>query len=83
MGPYFLDKGSKPCPLHWEYGVLTTGPPGKSHDRSVLKMNNPKENQAEIKIGNPLKKKTVFFHSQFLKCKENQEDTMFYLSVNT
>ena len=26
----FLDQGSKPCPLHWQGGFFTTGPPGKS-----------------------------------------------------
>ena len=29
-GSQFLDQGLNPCPLHWEYGVLTTGLPGKS-----------------------------------------------------
>ena len=24
------DQRSSPCPLHWEHGALTTGPPGKS-----------------------------------------------------
>ena len=28
---YFTDQGSNPGPLHWEYGVLTTGPSRKSH----------------------------------------------------
>ena len=27
----FPDQGSNPCPLHWKHGVLTSGPPGKSH----------------------------------------------------
>ena len=26
---YFPDQELNPCPLHWECGVLTTGPPGK------------------------------------------------------
>ena len=26
----FPDKGWNPGPLHWEHGVLATGPPGKS-----------------------------------------------------
>ena len=26
----FPNQGSNPCPLQWEHGVLTTGPPGKS-----------------------------------------------------
>ena len=26
----FPDQGSNSGPLHWEYGVLATGPPGKS-----------------------------------------------------
>ena len=26
----FSDQRSNPCPLHWEHGVLTAGPPGKS-----------------------------------------------------
>ena len=30
-GSYFPDQGSNLCPLQWKYGVLTTGPPGKSH----------------------------------------------------
>ena len=29
-GSSFPNQGSKPCPLHWEHEVLTTGPPGKS-----------------------------------------------------
>ena len=29
-GIQFPDQGSNPGPLHWERGVLTTGPPGKS-----------------------------------------------------
>lgn len=28
-GIEFPDQGSKPGPLHWEYGVLAIGPPGK------------------------------------------------------
>ena len=30
------DQGSNPGPLHWECGVLTTGPPGKSLHQSFL-----------------------------------------------
>ena len=30
-GIYFLDQGSNLGPLHWELGVLATGPSGKSH----------------------------------------------------
>ena len=40
FGFYFLGRktrhaelprpGTEPCPLQWKYGVLTTGPPGKS-----------------------------------------------------
>ena len=26
-GTYFPDQGSNPGPLHWEHGVLATGPP--------------------------------------------------------
>ena len=29
-GIQFPDQGSNPGPLHWECGVLATGPPGKS-----------------------------------------------------
>ena len=29
----FLYQGSNPHPLHWEHGVLTTGPPGNSLKR--------------------------------------------------
>ena len=29
-GTWFPDQGSNPGPLHWECGVLTTGPSGKS-----------------------------------------------------
>ena len=31
-GILFPDQGSNPGPLHWEHGVLATGPPGKSQD---------------------------------------------------
>ena len=30
-GVYFPEWGSNPSPLHWQCGVLATGPPGKSH----------------------------------------------------
>ena len=30
MGPYFPNQGLNLHPLHWQHGVLTTGPPGKS-----------------------------------------------------
>ena len=30
------DKGWNPCHLHWEHGVLTTGPPGKSQEGKEL-----------------------------------------------
>ena len=30
------DQGSNPGPLHWERGVLTTGPPGKSQNGGFL-----------------------------------------------
>ena len=29
--------GIKPGPLHWEYGVLAAGPPGKSQNVSFIK----------------------------------------------
>ena len=29
-GSWLPNQGSNPYPLHWEHGVLTTGPPGKS-----------------------------------------------------
>ena len=29
-GIQFPDQGANPGPLHWEHGVLATGPPGKS-----------------------------------------------------
>ena len=28
-GSYFPDQGMNLSPLHWEHGVLATGPPGK------------------------------------------------------
>ena len=31
IGSQFPDQGSNLHPLPWEHGVLTTGPPGKSH----------------------------------------------------
>ena len=30
--PYLPDRALKPRPLHWEHGVLATGPPGKCED---------------------------------------------------
>ena len=33
----FLDQGLNPGPLHWDLGVLTTGSPGKSPDKSSSK----------------------------------------------
>ena len=29
-GSYFPNPRLNPCPPHWEHGILTTGPPGKS-----------------------------------------------------
>ena len=31
-------QGSKLCPPRWKLGILTTGPPGKSHDSPVLEL---------------------------------------------
>ena len=31
VGPWFPDRGSNLCPLHWEGGVLITGPLGSLH----------------------------------------------------
>ena len=31
VGTCFPNQGSNLCRLQWKYGVLTTGPPGKSH----------------------------------------------------
>ena len=36
-GSQLPDKGSNPCPWQWKYGVLTTGPPGKSLFPDVFK----------------------------------------------
>ena len=33
--------GIEPGPLHWEHGVLTTGPPGKSPYTNDLKLQHP------------------------------------------
>ena len=35
-GVQLPDQGSKPGPLHWQHGVLTTGPPGKSQPFFVV-----------------------------------------------
>ena len=32
----FPNQESNPCPLHWEHGVLTTGPPGKSLSQALM-----------------------------------------------
>ena len=31
-GSQLFKQGSKPCPLHWKHGVLTTGLPGNFHN---------------------------------------------------
>ena len=36
MGSKFPDQGLNPGPLHWEHGVLDTGPPGKSPELPFL-----------------------------------------------
>ena len=33
---YFPDQGESPGSLHWEHGVLATGPPGKSQNRRII-----------------------------------------------
>ena len=38
-GIKFSDQGSNPEPLHWEFRVLTAGPPGKSHQSFFIKLN--------------------------------------------
>ena len=35
---YFPSQGWDPCPLHWEHGVSTTGPPEKSADCCFLNL---------------------------------------------
>ena len=32
----FPNQGSNPCPMHWEHGVLTTGPLGKSLSQALM-----------------------------------------------
>ena len=39
MRDLVLDEGSNPGPLHWEHGVLPTGPPRKS-PRFLFKVTN-------------------------------------------
>ena len=34
-------QGSNPCPLKWQHGVLTTGPPGNSHDLAFQTTSQP------------------------------------------
>ena len=34
-GSQFPNQELNPCPLHWKWGVLTTGPPGKSPSEIV------------------------------------------------
>ena len=36
-GIWFPDQGSNPGPLHWEHGVLATGPSGKSTNEVLKK----------------------------------------------
>ena len=36
-GIQFPDQGLNPSPLHWELGVLATGPPGKSQNGCLFK----------------------------------------------
>ena len=36
-----------PCPLHWEHGVLTTGPSGKSLNLTFICIGKP-ENSSDI-----------------------------------
>ena len=36
VGSYFPNQGLNLCPLHCKHGVLTTGPPGKSPDTSLV-----------------------------------------------
>ena len=30
--------GFRPAPLHWQHGILTTGPPGKSQEMTFLRV---------------------------------------------
>ena len=46
-GIQFPDQESNSGPLHWEFGVLARGPPGKS--QSDLKKKNP-EKKIEVKF---------------------------------
>ena len=32
VGSWFPEQGLSPCPLQWQFGVLTAGPPGKSQE---------------------------------------------------
>ena len=38
-GKYFTNQGSNLRPLHWEYGILATGPPGMS--QVLASLSNP------------------------------------------
>ena len=46
---WFLNQGSNPAPLHWERGVLPTGPPGKSLKLFLKKKNLTLESRNLLK----------------------------------
>ena len=56
---WFANQGLNLGPLHWDHGALTTGPPEKSHPKTLLgkleaKMPFPKEQlRLEVKFSFP------------------------------
>ena len=40
VGSYFPDQGLNLCLLHWEYGTLISGPPGKAPSKHFLRPAN-------------------------------------------
>ena len=47
-GIYFPDQGSNLGPLHWEHGVLATGPPGKCPNRTYFELDRTPSHQFAI-----------------------------------
>ena len=84
---YFTDPGLNPGPLHWEYGVLTTGPSRKSHslDFQTQKSISLRQRglfQTPIKTNISLQVFNLFFFPQKNQISNRKLCSLFYSLIN-
>ena len=50
MWDLFPDQGCNPGPLHWEHGILATGPPGKPQGVGLLRGKGVASGESQLPV---------------------------------